>query len=188
MCVFCSSSNRLSDIYYDMGVNLGKELGERGYTLVWGGSNVGIMGRIAQSAKNHGSKLIGIIPQAIYDKGLAFLDADEIVITTDLRERKAKMEEKSDSFVALPGGFGTLEEIIEIVTLNQLKLVNKPIAFLNTDGYFDKLFDFVSHSISQNFVKESMDSLFLVTEDINEIFDYIENFDYSAIKRRETKW
>ena len=125
--------------------DLGTQLAKRGHQLVYGGASVGLMGAVARATTAHGGRVIGIIPQALKDREVAYEDADELILTRDLRQRKAIMEARSDAFIALPGGFGTLEETIELLTLKQIGLHHKPIVILNVDRFYDPLLHFFDH-------------------------------------------
>ncbi|MFA6547179.1 MAG: TIGR00730 family Rossman fold protein, partial [Limisphaerales bacterium] len=113
ICVYCSSSSAVDARYVEAAVEFGTHLGRRGLTLVYGGASVGLMGQLAQAVHRGGGRVLGVIPQSLRDREIAYEAADELVVTRDLRERKAVMESRADAFVALPGGFGTLEEVLE---------------------------------------------------------------------------
>jgi uncharacterized protein (TIGR00730 family) len=139
ICVYCASSNNLDSIYFEAARALGAGIARRGWVLVYGGGSVGLMGALAEAVRAGGGKVIGIIPQALLEREVAYLQADELIVTTTLRERKRLMDEQADAFIALPGGFGTLEELLEIMTLRQLAYHDKPIIIVNVGGYFDAL-------------------------------------------------
>lgn len=153
ICVFCSSSDAVDNKYFNLARSLGILLGMNHHTLVYGGANVGLMNMLAKSVQENGGKVIAVMPEFIEIKGLLYTNADEIIITKDLRERKKTMEHLADAFVALPGGFGTLEEIMEIITLKQLQLHNKPVIFINYDHYYDKLYELFEQFITEHFAK-----------------------------------
>jgi len=176
ICVFCSSSNYLDKRYYEEARNLGTLLGNHNHHLVYGGTHIGLMGELAQSAKNAGATITGVIPQLIYDKNLAADFVDELIITSDLRERKAVMECNADAFLALPGGFGTLEELFEIITLKQLGLHQKAVVLINTLGYFNPLIDFASQMAQQKFVNQSFSSLYHVADNSADALSYIASY------------
>lgn len=139
VCVYCASSSRVAPHFTEAAEELGTLLGQRTLTLVYGGASVGLMGVLAQAVQRSGGRVVGFIPQALRDREIAYEAADELVVTRDLRERKALMEARADAFVALPGGLGTLEEVLEVLTLKQLRLHQKPVVFLNTAGFYDSL-------------------------------------------------
>lgn len=162
--VFCASSDAIRESYFEIARSLGEAMAERGWTLVYGGGGIGLMGALAGALHNRGGRIIGVIPEALNRRERTFLDADEIIVTRDLRERKSVMDRKSDAFIALPGGFGTLEEIVEILTLRQLGLHSKPVIFVNAEHYYDKFFTWVDHLYSEGFAPGKSSDLFRVTD------------------------
>jgi len=153
VCVFSSSSDAVAPRYHEAATHLGALLAQRGLALVYGGGKVGLMGAVARAVHANGGRVIGVIPSFLRQKEVAYEEADELIVTKDLRERKAIMEERADGFVALPGGFGTLEEILEILTLKQLETHAKPIVFLNTDRFFDPLLALFDQLYREQFTK-----------------------------------
>ena len=142
ICVFCSSSNSLNDVFYEDAKLLGQMLGQNGYNVVYGGSKLGLMYKVAKNAQDFGSKIIGIMPEKLYDLGVSEEFCNEFHLTKGMRERKAKLDECSDGVIALAGGFGTLEEVSEMIVQKQLGYNYKPIILLNTNGYYDNLINF----------------------------------------------
>lgn len=173
ICVFCSSSNAIADVYLEEAVRLAKMIGQSNFCLINGGSNVGLMDVVTREAKAHGAKTIGVIPEKLRDFNLASEEAHEIIVSTDMMERKAKMRDLSDSFVALPGGFGTLEEILEVITLKQLGYHNKAVVFVNTNGFYDDLFRQFEKSYDEKFAKENYRRLYFVAASASEAMDYL---------------
>ena len=139
LCVYCSSSDRLAPKYYTAAEELGRAIVARGWGLVYGGGKTGLMGAVARGVKENGGRVVGVIPEFMKSRELAYEDADEMITVVTMRERKLLMEARADAFVTLPGGYGTLEEIMEILTLRQLDIVKKPCVFLNQDGFYDDL-------------------------------------------------
>src|SRR5438046_1465301 len=139
LCVYCSSSDGLDPKYRASAEALGRELFSQGWGLVYGGGKTGLMGAVARAAKTAGGRVVGVIPEFMKARELAFDEADELVTVVTMRERKLLMETRADAFVTLPGGWGTLEEIMEILTLRQLDVVRKPCVFLNQDGFYNPL-------------------------------------------------
>lgn len=153
VCVFLGSNPGGSPAYVQAAKNLGAELARRGLTTVYGGSNVGCMGALADAALQAGGRVIGIIPEALKKKEVAHLGLTELRVVASMHERKALMAELSDAFIALPGGLGTLEELCEILTWAQLGFHKKPCGALNVDGYYDGLMAFLDHSVGQGFMR-----------------------------------
>lgn len=181
ICVFCSSSNAVSDIYFEAAEILGCLIGKHQHSLVYGGANVGLMEHTARSVSNSGGKIIGIIPQKIHDNNLSSSLSNEHIITPSMDERKKLMGEKSDAFIALPGGFGTLEEILEVITLKQLEYHQKPIVFINTNGFFNNLFLQFEKSFTEGFAKVNYKKLYKIVNSPEEAIKYIENYQYKDL-------
>lgn len=165
ICVYCSSSNRVAPVYTDAAKALAAAMTASGYDLVYGGADAGLMGLVASEVRTRGGRVIGVIPKKLADKGMTWNGADEIVVTDDMRERKRVMDERAGGFIGLPGGFGTLEEMLEIMTLKQLQYHNKPIVFLNSNGFFDKLFELFSRIFDEGFARPEFSALYHVTDD-----------------------
>ncbi|HUR60201.1 MAG TPA: TIGR00730 family Rossman fold protein [Opitutaceae bacterium] len=185
LCVYCSSSDRLDPKYARVAGELGTEMVARGWGLVYGGGKTGLMGATARAVKLKGGHVVGVIPEFMKAKELAFDEADELVTVITMRERKLLMETRADAFVALPGGWGTLEEILEILTLRQLDVVKKPCVFLNQDGFYDDLLRLFDRMLAEKFFKPSNMDLFRVATSVPEIFEQI---DIAAAARAESKW
>ena len=174
LCVYCSSSDRLDPKYAAAAELLGHELVARGFGLVYGGGKTGLMGAVARAVKARGGHVVGVIPEFMKACELAFDEADELVTVVTLRERKLLMEARADAFVALPGGFGTLEEIMEILTLRQLDVVKKPCVFFNQDGFYDDLIRLFERMLAEKFFKASNMDLFRIATTVPDIFTQIE--------------
>ncbi len=172
ICIFSSSSNAIAPVYVEEAIKLATIIGQTGQTLVNGGANVGLMEKILEAASTAGAKTIGVIPEKLKDFNLISKHAQELIVTRDMMERKAAMRELSDAFVALPGGFGTLEEILEVITLKQLDYHQKAIVFLNTNGFYDHLFMQFEQSYAENFAKLSA-SVWNDTSDRKELIPII---------------
>jgi hypothetical protein len=175
VCVFCSSAGGLPEPYRSAARDLGRELATRGHRLVYGGGNVGLMGEVARSVHTHGGTVVGVIPQGLVDRELAYDEADELLVTETLRERKAEMDTRADAFVALPGGFGTLEELLEVLTLRQLRLHNRPIVLVNVAGYWDPFLAMVAEMLAQGFAPLGEGALFQVAPTAAEAVDLAES-------------
>jgi len=176
LCVFSSSSNAIPEIYFEEARKLGQLIGESGWNLIYGGANVGLMHACAESAREYGSKTVGIIPELIHAHRLSNPNDHEQIITPNMRERKYLMRKRSDAFVALPGGFGTLEEILEVITLKQLNYHNKAVVFINTNGYYDSLLEQFEKSYRETFAKESYRSMYFVASNSVEAILYLQQY------------
>ncbi len=182
--VFSSSSDAVDPVFFDIAKELGRTVAGRGDTLVYGGTKVGLMGAVARAAFDNGGKVIGVIPRYIAERGIDFSDC-ELHVTRDLRDRKAKMEELGDAFIVLPGGFGTLEELLEIMTLKQLQQHQKAIVILNANGFYDPLRALFEHVFQQRFAKETSRALYHFANTVQETFSYLDSYVPTLIP---TKW
>jgi uncharacterized protein (TIGR00730 family) len=174
VCVYCSSSDHLAPEYYAAARELGVGLAQRGWGLVYGGGSIGMMGALARAVHSAGGQVMGVIPQALLDREVGYLEADELVVTTTMRERKRLMDERAEAFVTLPGGFGTLEELLEILTLRQLGYHNKPIIIVNLSGYFTPLLEQFERIFAQQFTAQRFRDLYTVVSTIEEAFSALE--------------
>ncbi len=172
-------------MYFYEAEALGKVIGERGHTLINGGANVGLMEAVTISAGKWGAKTIGIIPERLIERSLASENSHEVIVTPDMQIRKARMRDISDAFIALPGGFGTLEEILEVITLRQLSYHTKPIVFINTNNYFDYLFKQFEVAYHEMFAKHIYRELYFVAKNSEEAVEHIEN--YTPVEL-DSKW
>lgn len=179
ICIFCSSSNTLDKSFYDDAHILGEELAQHSFNLVYGGSSVGTMYTIAKAAKANGAKIYGVMPEKLYGFGVHSTECDEFFLTNDMRDRKAKLDELSDGVIAMAGGFGTLEEVSEIICHKQLGYHNKPIVFLNTNGFFDNLFLFFDRIVKDSFAKATSKDIYYIANTPKDAVNYLLNYDYT---------
>lgn len=185
ICVFSSSSNAIADVYVQEAIELARLIGQSNFCLINGGSNVGTMDVITREAGKNGAKTIGIIPEKLRDFNLASEHAHEIIVSGDMMERKFKMRELADAFIALAGGFGTLEEILEVITLKQLGYHHKAIVFINTNGFYNDLFCQFEKSFDEKFAKESYRRLYFIAQNAEEGMNYIKAY---QPEESENKW
>jgi len=176
LCVYCGSNRGARPEYADAAQRLARLLAERGTGLVYGGASRGIMGLLADAVLDAGGTVTGVMPRAIRKKELTHNGLTDLFIVDTMHERKAKMAELSDGFVALPGGFGTLEEIIEIVTWGQLQFHQKPCGILNVAGYFDSLLAFVEHAVAEGFLKSQHRDALIVDADPAQLLSRFDSF------------
>ena len=176
LCVYCSSSNAIAADYVAAAKEVGQGMANHGWDLVYGGTNAGLMGVVADAAKAAGVRVTGVIPEYIRKRGIAHGQLDSLIVTADMRERKAAMDHRADAFLVLPGGFGTLEEVFEVITLKQLQLHSRPIVFLNTRKVYDQLRAFLEHLMEERFAKPESASLYHFADTAADAFDYLEDY------------
>ena len=185
ICVYCSSSDAVDSVFFEAAAELGASMARRDLTLIYGGGAVGLMGALARAIHQNGGRVVGVIPDFMHARGLAYRDTDELVVTGGMRERKAVMEARADAFVGLPGGFGTLEEILEVLTFKQLELHTKPIVLLNTHGFYDHLLLLFERLYGEGFARPGHRRLLHVAEDAEGALEYIESYRPDKV---ESKW
>jgi len=173
LCVYCASSDRLAPKYYAAAESVGREIARQGWALVYGGGKTGMMGAVARGTKQGGGRVVGVIPEFMKVRELAFDEADELISVITMRERKTMMETRADAFLALPGGWGTLEELLEILTLAHLEVLHKPIVIFNQDGYYDDLIRMFERVIEERFMHATIRGKFSVACSVEEIFPLI---------------
>lgn len=185
IAVFCGSSLGASDAYRQGAILLGKELAKRQITLIYGGASVGIMATVANTVLEEGGKVIGVIPTLLEEREIAHQQLTELIVVKTMHERKSKMMELADGFIALPGGPGTLEEFFEVFTWNQIGLLQKPCAIFNMENYFDLLISFFDHMQNEQFLKAQYREALIVDEDAAALLDQCESFVPPAVKTYE---
>lgn len=171
LCVYCSSSQTLDPKYYALGDAVGRGLVGRGWGLIYGGGNRGLMGSVARAVQESGGRVIGVIPHFMKAREWAYTTADELVTVETMRERKGIMADRAAAFLALPGGVGTLEEFAEIVALRSLGVMGKPLVLLNHEGYYDHLLAFVDHMTRERFVSLPGEKLFAVAPTLEQAWE-----------------
>ena len=185
VCVFCGSSPGADPDYTTAARQLGRMMGQQGITLVYGGSNIGLMRAIADACLAEGGHVIGVMPQGLIDREVAYTDLKEFHVVESMSIRKEKMAELSDAFIAMPGGIGTLDEIFEAMSWNQLEIMDKPVALLNTKGFYDQLVSFLDYTVQQRFVRPEHHNNLLVNENPGLLLEAIES--YVSLKV-DNKW
>lgn len=173
VCVYCGSSMRVDQVYKDAAANLGKLIGDAGMRLVYGGGSMGLMGVVAQNALDNGSYVIGVIPKLLEDIEGAHESLSELHVVDSMHTRKLKMTEYADAFIILPGGFGTLDELFEVITWYQLKLHEKPIVVINLNGYWDSLKDLINNVVSTKFAKTEHGDFIKFIDTPDEVFSVL---------------
>lgn len=181
ICVFASSSNDLEGIFYKDASELGHLMGINSMNIVYGGSRLGMMYICASKVKENGGKVIGVMPQRLYDICGNAEDCDEFILTSGMRERKAKMDEISDGVIALAGGFGTLEELSEMIVQKQLGYNKKPIVLLNTNGFYNNLIMFFDKIIESKFAKKGTEELYYIAQTPRDAINYIKEYNQQEL-------
>jgi uncharacterized protein (TIGR00730 family) len=174
ICVFCASSERIDPQHVELGYAVGREIARRGHDLVWGGASVSTMGSVARGVRDGGRHTLGVIPEVLLPLVVADADADELVVTVDMRERKGRMDASADAFLALPGGIGTLEELLEIWVGATVGLHRKPVVVLDPAGVLAPLHDLVEKLTTQGFVRPAAARAVTWERDVGEALDMLE--------------
>lgn len=183
ICVYCGSSSGADDVYAEAARSLGALLAASNIGLVYGGARKGLMGILADAVLENGGKVSGVIPRALQGKEIAHEGLSELHVVDSMHERKSLMAVLSDGFVALPGGFGTLEEIIEVLTWGQLQFHDKPCGLLNVDGYFDSLLAFFGHAAERGFLRPQHRDMLLVANTPAELLDRFEHYEPPVVRK-----
>lgn len=176
VCVYGSSSNQIPENYLKAGYELGAAIAEKGWRLVFGGGTTGMMGAVVRGVSAKNGESTGVSPRFFDEAGVLHKECTQFLFTETMRERKAKMEDLSDAFIMTPGGIGTLEEFFEVLTLKQLRQLDKPICILNTDGCFDALNELLHTLVTDRFMSASNLDLYMISDSIDDILSYIENY------------
>jgi len=185
ICVFCGSSPGSDPEYTDAARQLGRLLGRKRITLVYGGSNIGLMRAIADACLAEGGHVVGVMPQGLIDREVAYAELKEFHVVESMSIRKEKMAELSDAFIAMPGGIGTLDEIFEAMSWNQLEIMDKPVALLNTKGFYNQLVSFLEYTVEQRFVRPEHHKNLLVNESPEHLLEAIEGYESLKV---DSKW
>lgn len=183
ICVFCGSSAGEDPRYLQAASDLGRALATRGLGLVYGGSRIGLMGRLAQAVLDAGGEVTGIMPRPLMDRELVHAGLDELVVTESMHERKAEMVARSDGFVAAPGGLGTFEEFFEVLTWAQLGFHRKPCALLNVRDYYAPITRLLDHAVREGFVQDAHRRMVLVADDPEVLLDRMAAYDPPPVPR-----
>ena len=183
ICVYCGSNPGRNPLFLQAAISLGNALADRGLGLVYGGASVGIMGTIANSVLDRGGEVIGVIPKALDAKELKHNGLTQLHVVKSMHERKALMAEYADGFIALPGGWGTIEEIFEALTWAQLGFHRKPCGLLNAGGYYNHLYAFLEHTIEQQFVKPENRQMLIIKPDANSMLESFSSYRPPEVKK-----
>lgn len=176
ICVYCSSSAAIPERYNEATRELGRLIGERGHALVYGGCVAGAMGELARATHAAGGKVMGVVPKPFLERGIAYLQADDLILTATMAERKAEMERLAQAFIALPGGFGTLEEFFQALTRKQLGEIDGAVVLLNVAGFYDGLLAHLERLYSERFARPEHRASYQVAHSAQEAMDYVEQY------------
>lgn len=175
VCVYCASSSKIKQSYFDAARKLGQLLAENDIECICGAGRKGLMGAITEEVLKNGGNVIGVIPRFMYEEGWYHPEIDDLVLTDSMHERKATMAEKSDAVIAMPGGCGTMEELLEIITWKQLGLYFNPIVILNVDGYYDPLIQMLNQAIDETFMRPEHGDMWMVANTPEEAIELLRN-------------
>ena len=174
VCVYCASSSKIKPSYFEAADELGRLLAQNDMRCVCGAGNQGLMGTLADSVLDNGGKVLGVIPQFMINEGWCHKGLTQTIVTADMHERKERMAQEADAIIALPGGCGTMEELIEIITWKQLGLFLNPIVILNIDGYYDPLIAMLHNAITENFMREEHARMWQVAQTPREAIELVQ--------------
>ncbi|XP_021760129.1 cytokinin riboside 5'-monophosphate phosphoribohydrolase LOG3 [Chenopodium quinoa] len=176
ICVFCGSSQGKKTSYQEAAIELGKELVSRNIDLVYGGGSIGLMGLVSQAVHSGGRHVIGVIPKTLMPREITGETVGEVKAVADMHQRKAEMARHSDAFIALPGGYGTLEELLEVITWAQLGIHDKPVGLLNVDGYYNSLLTFIDQAVEEGFISPSARHIIVSAPTAEELVKKLEDY------------
>jgi len=176
LLVYAASSESVDKTYFDAAFALGRQIALHGDTLVFGAGTLGLMGACARGVHSEGGRVVGVIPEFMNEEGIVYPRCDEMIVTPDMRTRKAEMERRADAFIALPGGWGTLEEIAEVLVLKQLRRHTKPILFLNANGFYAPLVEWFRTMSDTGFAKAQIHQLYHLAADPESVYAYLANY------------
>ncbi|KAM7265474.1 hypothetical protein ACFE04_003157 [Oxalis oulophora] len=176
VCVFCGSSSGKKPSYQEAAVQLGNELVERRIDLVYGGGSVGLMGLVSHAVHDGGRHVLGIIPRSLMPREITGEPVGEVRAVSDMHQRKAEMARQADAFIALPGGYGTLEELLEVITWAQLGIHSKPVGLLNVDGFYNSLLTFIDKAVDEGFISPAARRIIVSAPTANQLFRQLEEY------------
>ncbi|KAF5473924.1 hypothetical protein F2P56_005871 [Juglans regia] len=176
ICVFCGSSSGKKASYQEAAVELGKELVERRIDLVYGGGSVGLMGIVSQAVHDGGRHVLGVIPRSLMPREITGETVGEVRVVSDMHQRKAEMARQADAFIALPGGYGTMEELLEVITWAQLGIHRKPVGLLNVDGFYNSLLSFIDKAVDEGFISPIARRIIMSAPTAKQLFRHLEEY------------
>ncbi|MBK5491740.1 TIGR00730 family Rossman fold protein [Bacillus sp. TH13] len=183
ICVFCGSNYGESEEYKNTAEKLGEFLSKKNITLIYGGGKVGLMGSVANSALQAGGNVVGIIPEFLRDKEIAHQGLTDLIVVDSMHSRKQKMSELADGFIVLPGGYGTYEEMFEVLSWGQIGIHKKPVGLINVDGFFDPLLKMLQHTVDKGFARPENLNLILSSTNIEELFAQMKDYNHVIVNK-----
>ncbi len=183
IAVFCGSSKGFNPVYGEHARELGTYLAQNNIGMIYGGGKIGLMGILADTILKHQGEVIGVIPGLLRHEEVAHTDITEMIITKKMSKRKVKISKLADGYIALPGGFGTLDEIFEALTLGQLGIETKPVGLLNTNGYFNPILNQLELMVKEGFLKETNRNMLLVSNSVTDLLDQMQNYKAPKISK-----
>nr|XP_043635172.1 probable cytokinin riboside 5'-monophosphate phosphoribohydrolase LOGL10 [Erigeron canadensis] len=176
ICVFCGSSSGKNPVYRHAAIQLGNELVERKIDLVYGGGSIGLMGLVSKSVFDGGCHVLGVIPEVLMSKEIIGETVGDVKSVSNMHQRKAEMARQADAFIALPGGYGTLEELLEVITWAQLGIHQKPVGLLNVDGYYNSLLSFIEKAVDEGFITPEARRIIVSAQTAHELLSKLEEY------------
>ena len=183
ICIFCGSSMGHNPLYREKAAKLAEAMADRQCELLYGGGSVGLMKILADVMLQRQCKVIGTITEQLMDMEVGYKDINELIIVDSMAERKKILEDMADGFIAMPGGYGTMDELFEAAVLVQLRVYDKPVAIYNINGYYDKLLDFLKHAVNEGFIQRPHLENLIVSDDPKVLLDKMEQFQPANIKK-----
>ncbi|XP_022144184.1 cytokinin riboside 5'-monophosphate phosphoribohydrolase LOG7-like isoform X2 [Momordica charantia] len=187
ICVFCGSSSGKNPSYQIAAIQLGKQLVERKIDLVYGGGSIGLMGLVSQAVYDGGRHVLGVIPKSLMPREITGESIGEVRAVSGMHQRKAEMARQADAFIALPGGYGTLEELLEVITWAQLGIHEKPVGLLNVDGYYNSLLSFIDKAVDEGFVAPAARSIIVSAQTAHELISKLESRQFLSVIRSTSR-
>lgn len=184
VCVFCASSNDIASAHVEMARDTGTWIGQRGHTLLWGGCKLGLMQAVGEAAQQAGGRVVAVLPRFLAERDITYESPDECVVTETMAARKSYLRDNADAFVALPGGIGTWDEVIEVLALKKLARLDAPVVLANVEGYFDPLLQMIERAVSEGFSPPDLARLFGVAHDAQDMSRLLRAAETACISSR----
>ncbi len=187
ICVYGAASNTIDKKYIEAGEELGRKIAQRGHALVYGAGATGMMGAVSRGVEKEGGSVTGVVPEFFTNEEVLNIDCTKLIRTKTMRERKQIMEDSSDAFIVTPGGIGTFEEFLEILTLKQLNRHNKPIVLFNVNGFYNGMISMLDEAIDGNFINKECKEMYPAFKNADDVLDYIENYEKMDLSKMKVR-